>query len=87
MKFTSLLQIVDKLQQAGKIGNLQQVCDVCGSVLRKIFTYFTCNRHFPNLLECTQNNSLKLRRGIKAIEIEQFTCSESKFGKGLLLSK
>ena len=41
------------------------------------------NRHFPNLLECTQNNGLKLRRGIKAIEMEQFTCSENKFGKCL----
>ena len=31
--------------------------------------------------------SLKLWRGIKAIEMEQFTCSESKFGKCLLLIK
>ena len=28
MKLTSLLQLVDKLQQAGNIGNLQQVCAV-----------------------------------------------------------
>ena len=41
-------------------------------------------RHFPNLHECTQNNSLKLRRGIKTIEVEQITCSENKFGKCLL---
>ena len=32
MKLTSLLQLVDKLQQAGKIDNLQQVCDVFGCV-------------------------------------------------------
>ena len=32
MKLTSLLQIVDKLQEAGKIDNLQQVCDVYGRV-------------------------------------------------------
>ena len=28
MKLTSLLQLVDKFQQAGKIDNLQQVCIV-----------------------------------------------------------
>ena len=33
MKLTSLLQLVDKLQQAGKIDNLQQVCDVFGCVM------------------------------------------------------
>ena len=32
MKSTSLLQLVDKLQQAGKIDNLQQVCRVFGFV-------------------------------------------------------
>ena len=35
MKLTSLLQLVDKLQQAGKIYNLQQVCGVFGCVLRR----------------------------------------------------
>ena len=30
MKLTNLLQIVDNLQQAGKIDNLQQVCGVFG---------------------------------------------------------
>ena len=28
MKLTSLLQLVDKLQQASKIENLQQVCGI-----------------------------------------------------------
>ena len=32
MKLTSLLQLVDKLQQIGKIDNLQQVCGVLGCV-------------------------------------------------------
>ena len=32
MKLTSLLQLVDKLQQAGKFDNLQQVCGVFGCV-------------------------------------------------------
>ena len=32
MKLASLLQLVDKLQQAGKTDNLQQVCDVFGCV-------------------------------------------------------
>ena len=32
MKLTSLLQLVDKLQQAGKVDNLQQVCGVFGYV-------------------------------------------------------
>ena len=32
MKLTSLLQLVDKLQQAGKIDNLQQVCGVLDCV-------------------------------------------------------
>ena len=32
MKLTSLLQLVDKLQQAGKIDNLQQFCGVFSSV-------------------------------------------------------
>jgi hypothetical protein len=30
---TSLLQLVDNLQQAGKIRNLQQVCGVSGCVV------------------------------------------------------
>ena len=30
MKLTSLLQLVNKLQQVGKIDNLQQVCGVSG---------------------------------------------------------
>jgi hypothetical protein len=33
MMSTSLLQLVDNLQQAGKIRNLQQVCGVSGCVL------------------------------------------------------
>ena len=32
MKLTSLLQFFNKLQQAGKIDNLQQVCDVFSCV-------------------------------------------------------
>ena len=32
MKLTSLLQLVGKLQKAGKIDNLQQVCGVFGCV-------------------------------------------------------
>jgi hypothetical protein len=32
MMSTSLLQLVDNLQQAGKIRNLQQVCGVSGCV-------------------------------------------------------
>ena len=32
MKLTSLLQLVDKLQQAGKIDNLQQACGIFGCV-------------------------------------------------------
>ena len=38
MKLTSLLQLVDKLQQAGKIDNLQQVCGV----------FWLCNRDVPD---------------------------------------
>ena len=33
MKLTSLLQLVDKLQQAGKVDNLQQVFGVSGCVI------------------------------------------------------
>jgi hypothetical protein len=33
MMSTSLLQLVDNLQQAGKIRNLQQVCGVSGCVV------------------------------------------------------
>ena len=35
MKFTSLLKLVNKLQQAGKIDNLQQACGVLGCIERK----------------------------------------------------
>ena len=35
MKFTSLLELVNKLQQAGKIDNLQQACGVFGCVLER----------------------------------------------------
>ena len=41
------------------------------------------NRHFPNLLECTRNNSLKSRRGMKPIEKKCFLCPQNKFGKCL----
>jgi hypothetical protein len=37
---TSLLQLVDNLQQAGKIRNLQQVCGVSGCVA-ECTSYFT----------------------------------------------
>ena len=40
-------------------------------------------RHSPNLLGCTRNNSLKSRRGMKAIENKQFLRLENKFGKCL----
>ena len=32
MKLTNVLELVDKLQQGGKIDNLQQVCGVFGCV-------------------------------------------------------
>ena len=35
MKLTSLLQVFDKLQQAGKIENLRQACDVVGRVVAR----------------------------------------------------
>ena len=35
MTSTSLLQLVDNLQQAGKIRNLQQVCGVSGCVYKR----------------------------------------------------
>ena len=38
MKLTSLLKLVDKLQQAGKIDNLQQVSGVFGSVVLSVHT-------------------------------------------------
>ena len=33
MRSTGLLQVVDNLQQAGKVRNLQQVCGVSGCVV------------------------------------------------------
>ena len=45
MKLTSLLQLVNKLQQAGKIDKLQRVCNVFGCVLvfkRKKLTWLFC---------------------------------------------
>ena len=61
----------------GKITNIARYWSISDAFGVK---YTSKYRHFPNLLECTQNNNLKLRWGIKAIEIEQFTCSENKFG-------
>ena len=43
MKLTSLLQFVDKLQQVGKIDNLQQVCDV----------FWLCTVQYCIVLYCT----------------------------------
>ena len=83
LMITSLLQVVNGLLEVDSQDFLSK------SLMQVVLTTCikspnaNCNRHFPNLLECTQNNSLKLRRGIKAIEIEQFTCSETKFGKCL----
>ena len=48
MKLTSLLQLVDKLQQAGKINNFQQACDVLRNVSRRKFerkTLTHCRGH------------------------------------------
>jgi hypothetical protein len=39
MTSTSLLQLVDNLQQAGKIRNLQQVCGVSGCVLLATYSH------------------------------------------------
>ena len=41
MKLTSLLQLVDKLQQACKIDNLQQVCGVLGCVCKPFINVFS----------------------------------------------
>ena len=38
MKLTSLLQLIDKLQKAGKTDNLQQICGVCSC----IETWYRC---------------------------------------------
>ena len=38
MKLTSLLRLVDKLQLAGKIDNLEQVCGVLGCIVIMIVT-------------------------------------------------
>ena len=35
MKLTSLLQLVERLQQVGKIDNLQQVCSIFGCVCQQ----------------------------------------------------
>ena len=37
----SLLQVVNKLQQAGKIDNLQQACGVFGCVVTDVQSLFT----------------------------------------------
>ena len=39
MKLTSLLQFFNKLQEAGKIDNLQQVCDVFSCVGLPILSF------------------------------------------------
>ena len=55
-------------------------------ILFKTFENYRQIRHFLSLIDCTRNNRLKLRgvRGMKAIEIQQFTRLENKFGKCLL---
>ena len=58
MKLTSLFQIVDKLQQAGKIDNLQPVCSVFGCVVITVVLLLTSsflNLSFkvtPNIIRC-----------------------------------
>ncbi len=42
------------------------ICNLFGQIRR-------CNRHFPNLLECTQNNSMKLRRAMLTATKQWFT--------------
>ena len=49
MKLTSLLQLVDKLQQAGKIDNLQQVCGISGCVGSHVKTNFQKDWSAQNL--------------------------------------
>ena len=49
MKLTSLLQLVNKLQQAGKIDNLQQACGVFGCV--HVIANDVCCR-FANRVVC-----------------------------------
>ena len=46
MKSTDLMQLVDKLQQAGKIHNLQQDCGVSGCVSVKYLPIYAKLRIF-----------------------------------------
>ena len=58
MKLTSLLQLVDKLQQAGKIDNSQQVCGVL----------WLCTAQYCIVLYCTVYRLLvKFEKTAKAI--------------------
>ena len=54
MKFTSLLQLVNKLQQAGKIDNLQQACGVFGC----LHTYTRKNAQVATDLQTSCNKSV-----------------------------
>ena len=45
MKLTSLLQLVSKLPQAGKIDNLQQACGVFGCVYINYVQYWDKINH------------------------------------------
>ena len=47
---TSLLQLVDNLQQAGKIRNLQQVCGVSGCVYDRHYIYIKENFSYITII-------------------------------------
>ena len=62
MKLTSLLQLVDRLQQAGKIDNLQQVCSVFLLCMGNAFVELSKNNCESNaeVNECLTCNYLQL---------------------------
>ena len=79
---TDLQQILLKLKASGSLSENEYL------KLRPFDSYLAAfYRHFPNSLECTRNNSLKSRRGMKPIEKKCFLCPQNKFGKCLLFTQ
>ena len=61
MKLTSLLQLVNKVEQDGKIDNLQQVCVLCFDLLKAIISDYLAvnfNEKFRNCLQPAIRDSI-----------------------------
>ena len=74
MNSTDLLQLVDNLQQASKIHNLQQVCGVSGCVMIYYSTSFSSSVDFIKLPQVSENQTCCILIFADLLQAVRTTC-------------